>query len=524
MTLRIRIAVILIHLPIVGLAQAASPYFGIEVLDDQTNRGVPLVELTTPSHMRFVTDSAGLVAINDPALMDHKIFFSLSSYGYEYPKDGFGARGIALDVKPGEIKTLKIKRTNIAERLYRITGEGIYADSVMLGRTPPIKHPLINAEVTGQDSVLAPIYHGQIHYFWGDTAKQSYVLGHFKMSGAVADLPERGGLDPSVGIDLTYFIGPNGFSREMAPLPDKGCVWIDEPLVLKDESGKERMIAYGSLVEGLAKRLGRFLVIYNDEKDAFEKLKPVDEDAPLAPNGHSFRYTTGGTEYFYFAYPYPCIRVPATWKAVQDLKQYEGFTPLQPGKRYDKKSPPLERDGAGKLIFAWKKETPPLTSAQLNEIVEGGFAKRVELPHRMADATTGKPILVHGASVYFNDYRRKWIMLFVQIFGESMLGEVWYAESDNIEGPWDKAVKVATHDRAVSDEHGARREKMDFYNPCHHPFYDQQGGRIIYFEGTYTNTFSGNPAPTPRYEYNQLMYRLDLSDPRLKPAQQQPQQ
>jgi hypothetical protein len=246
----------------------------------------------------------------------------------------------------------------------------------------------------------------------------------------------------------------------------------------------------------------------------------VDEDAPLAPNGHSFRYTSGGTEYFYFAYPYPCIRVPATWKAVQDLSQYEGFTPLQPGKRYDKKSPPLERDATGKLIFAWKKETPPLTSAQLKEIVEGGFAKGEELPQRMADATTGKPILVHGASVYFNDYRKKWIMIFVQIFGDSMLGEVWYAESDKIEGPWEKAVKVATHDRAVSDEHGARHERMDFYNPAHHPFYDQQGGRIIYFEGTYTNTFSGNPAPTPRYEYNQLMYRLDLADPRLEPAQQ----
>ena len=41
------------------------------------------------------------------------------------------------------------------------------------------------------------------------------------------------------------------------------------------------------------------------------------------------------------------------------------------------------------------------------------------------------------------------------------------------------------------------------------------GGRIIYFEGTYTNTFSGNPQPTPRYEYNQMMYRLDLADERL---------
>ena len=36
------------------------------------------------------------------------------------------------------------------------------------------------------------------------------------------------------------------------------------------------------------------------------------------------------------------------------------------------------------------------------------------------------------------------------------------------------------------------------------------------FEGTYTTGFTDNKCPTPRYEYNQVMYRLDLSDPRLK--------
>ena len=44
----------------------------------------------------------------------------------------------------------------------------------------------------------------------------------------------------------------------------------------------------------------------------------------------------------------------------------------------------------------------------------------------------------------------------------------------------------------------------------------QQGGRIIYFQGTLVTTFSGNPYPTPRYNYNQILYRLDLADPRLK--------
>jgi hypothetical protein len=100
-------------------------------------------------------------------------------------------------------------------------------------------------------------------------------------------------------------------------------------------------------------------------------------------------------------------------------------------------------------------------------------------------------------------------MIAVQKDGkESHLGEVWYLEAKRIEGPWRKAVKVASH------------PKYSFYNPSHHAFFDQQGGRYIYFEGTYTETFSGNPVATPRYDYNQLMCRLDLDDPQLKAAQE----
>ena len=43
--------------------------------------------------------------------------------------------------------------------------------------------------------------------------------------------------------------------------------------------------------------------------------------------------------------------------------------------------------------------------------------------------------------------------------------------------------------------------------------------RLVYFEGTYVTTFSGNPVATPRYDYNQIMYRLDLADPRLRDVQ-----
>jgi hypothetical protein len=45
--------------------------------------------------------------------------------------------------------------------------------------------------------------------------------------------------------------------------------------------------------------------------------------------------------------------------------------------------------------------------------------------------------------------------------------------------------------------------------------FDRDGGRCVYFEGTYTHTFSGNPDATPRYDYNQVLYKLDLGDSRL---------
>ena len=46
---------------------------------------------------------------------------------------------------------------------------------------------------------------------------------------------------------------------------------------------------------------------------------------------------------------------------------------------------------------------------------------------------------------------------------------------------------------------------------------------MIYFEGTYATTFSRPDADaTPRYDYNQVMYRLDLSDPRLALPQRGP--
>ena len=128
-----------------------------------------------------------------------------------------------------------------------------------------------------------------------------------------------------------------------------------------------------------------------------------------------------------------------------------------------------------------------------------------ETPFRLRDVETKRFVRAHAGTVCWNAYRRRWVMIVAEQFGKSsMLGEIWYAEAEKPEGPWRDARKIVTHDR------------YSFYNPAQHPFFDQEGGRYIYFEGTYTTAFSREGEGTPRYEYNQIMYRLDLADRRLQ--------
>ncbi len=197
-------------------------YFTIAVVDEQTGRGVPLVELRTVNNAAWWTDSNGIVAFDEPGLMGQEVFFHVRSHGYEYPKDMFGNRGLKLKPTQGGSATIKLKRLNVAERLYRITGEGIYRDSVLVGGKVPIKQPLLNGRVMGQDTVIATPYRGKIYWFWGDTDRVDYPLGNFGASGATSELPGRGGLDPSVGVDLTYFVDDKGFSKPMCSLPGAG--------------------------------------------------------------------------------------------------------------------------------------------------------------------------------------------------------------------------------------------------------------------------------------------------------------
>jgi hypothetical protein len=486
-------------------AQAANPYFKIVVVDEQTGRGIPLVELETVHHVRYVTDSCGVVALNEPGLNDQDVFFFVRSHGYRFPEDAFHFRGTRLHVRAGASARIAMHRINLAERLYRITGEGIYRDTALVGEKSPLRQPLLNGQVAGQDTVEAIPYQGKIYWFWGDTSRPSYPLGNFATSGATSLAPAQGGLDPGVGIDLTYFVNAEGFCRSMAPLPDPGVVWIDALMTVRDADDRERLLTRYERLKELGKPLERGLMQFNDSTQTFEPIARYDLANPVTPQGHPFHRTVQGVDYLYFPTPYPNLRVRAALDDIKDLTRYEAYTPLVQGSGYQGVNSRIERDASGKPMWGWKRATAPVGPAQQSELIAAGKLKPEESPFALHDLDTGAPVEAHGGSVAWNAYRQRWIMICVQAGGTSYLGEVWYAEAEAPEGPWRAAKKIVTHDRYT------------FYNPTQHPFFDEQGGRTIYFEGTYTHQFTGTPetSPTPRYEYNQIMYRLDLADPRL---------
>jgi len=504
---RISLGAMVLLLPLAALADPpaetapAKHYAEIRVLDAATGRGVPLAELETVNGLTFVTDNAGRVAFHEPGLMGREVFFTVRSHGYEVKKDGFGIAGAKVTPKAGAVAEIKITRRNVAERLCRLTGEGLYRDSVLLGHKVPLSDSLNPGKVGGQDSVQAAVYKGKVYWFWGDTQRMDYPLGLFRMAGATTPTfdPKDQKSDPAGGIAFDYFVDPkSGFARAMMPLPERpeGVVWVFAPVVVPDERGAEKLVAHYSRRKGLEGEFEQGVAVFDDEKAIFAATKELPlKETWRRPSGHPITFEEGGTKWLLFGSPTPNVRVPATLKDVLDPEKYEAFTCLN-----ERRLPVI--GPAGVPTWHWQKQLPPLNSKTERSLLLSGKIKPQHARFYPADAANPNEVrarvALHSGSVRWNEYRKRWVLLAGQIDGTSQLGEVWYAEADHPTGPFARAVKVATHDRQT------------FYNVCHHAFLDRDGGRTIHFEGTYTNDFSGNPAKTPRYNYNQVLYRLDL--------------
>jgi hypothetical protein len=325
--------------------------------------------------------------------------------------------------------------------------------------------------------------------------------------GATSKLPADGGLDPERGVDLEYFKDEEGFARPTAKMAGEGPTWIGGLTVVKDAGGEERMFASYMKIRDHLRVYRRGLVRWDDRQNQFEHVADIPLDAAAFPHGHPLVHRNNAGEFVYYGDPFPVVRAPARAESVTDLSQYETFTCLKPGTRLknDRVEPDqLDRDSSGRLRWAWKKDAPRLTPREEARLVSDGAMQPDEARFQLRERPSDKPVLMHAGSVAWNDYRKRWVLVAHQWGGTSFLGEVWYADAKALEGPWENVRKIITH------------EKYSFYNVKQHPMLAKENGRVIFIEGTYTREFSGNADATPLYDYNQVMYRLDLADGRLR--------
>lgn len=439
-------------------AAAAEPC-RIEVTEHGTGRPVPLVELRTTHQARFVTDNAGVVALDAPELMGRETWFDVIGHGYGVPADGFGHRGVRLTPQPGATLRVEVRRTIIAQRLGRLTGAGIFAESRRLGGDPDWSE----SGVFGCDSVQTAVHRGRLFWAWGDTTLPGYPLGLFDMSGATTAVRPLASFEPPLRLRFEHFRDAEGRVRSVAKMPGDGPTWLSAYLSLPDRGSTPRLVATYQKIKPPLEAYEAGLCVWNDATENFERLRVVWSKSaatprpPPFPDGHPARWRDdAGREWVLFGNPFPVLRCPATFEAWQEPANWE-----------------------------------PLAA-----------------PANLVAAADGAPVKPHSGSLAWNAWRGRWVTVFMEAFGKpSTFGELWYAEADAPTGPWGRAVKVLSHDHYT------------FYNPRLHPEFTPTNSPVLFFEGTFTRQFTTPPAvPVPRHDYNQILYRLDLDDPRLAPA------
>jgi hypothetical protein len=454
---RLNLILCLAFFAMAAIAFAAAPC-RIEVVDKQNGWPVPLVQLRTTHNVTFVTDNAGVIALDAAELMGREVWFDVIGHGYEVKKDGFGMRGVRLKPEPGATLRVEVNRVNIAKRLGRSTGAGIFAESQKLGR----ELDWIESGVFGSDSVQNAAHRGKMFWAWGDTTLPHYPLGIFDMTSATTAIQPLASFEPPLRLKLDYFRAKDGKLRGVAKMPGEGPTWLSGYVSLPDKDGTSHLCATYIKVRNYLEAYESGLCVWNDRTEAFEQLRVLwtkseqSPRQPAAPDGHpSFWKDAQGREWILFGNPLPTLRCPATFAGWQDATKWEV---LEPQKSF-------------------------------------------------VSAKDGQPVKPHTGHIGWNGFRKRWVTVFMENGGKpSRLGDLWYAEADAPTGPWGKAVKILTHDNYT------------FYNPRLHPEFTSADSPILIFEGTYTAEFADRPVPTARYNYNQVLYRLDLDDAALGPA------
>src|SRR5205823_4442517 len=156
--------------------------------------------------------------------------------------------------------------------------------------------------------------------------------------------------------------------------------------------GRERMLCAYSRVKGLESTYERGLAVWNDQRELFESIKRVEVNEHRLPTGHPLAVKVDGVDYFYFALPYPPMRVRATWKDVINPDAYECFAPTNDG------TPP----------FTWRRNAQVLTLPEQMKRIKAGTMKQEDAWWQCRDVESGKIVVSGGGSVCWNDFKKKY--------------------------------------------------------------------------------------------------------------------
>lgn len=437
------------------LGLSAATAFGadvcrIEIVDKATGWPVPLVELRTTHGVAFVSDNSGLICLDAAELFDREVFFHLRGHGYGVAKDGFGYEGVRITPKAGGTERIEVDRRILARRIARLTGAGRWAESQKLGvpDLPP------ESGVFGCDTVQATRFHDQLFWLWGDTTLPHYPLGVFHSTAATSPLEVLADPHPPLAIDYQYFRDPEGRPRGVAKLPGDGPTWLSAMTSLVDSQGRERLVASYSKIEGHTAEHEVGLCVWDAGSSSFKVHRKLwskgEERPPRIPRGHPVRWKDpeSGKDWLLFGDPFPRLRCEPTFEAWENPA-------------------------------AWESLDAP----------------------RSVRSRDGGEIGVHRGSIAWSKARQRWVGIFTQSHGKpSALGEIWFTEAESPLGPWSPAIKVLSHDNYT------------FYNPRIDRELTPEDADFLLFEGTYTAEFADRAPPTPRYNYNQVLYRLDFAD------------
>ena len=429
----------------------------IEVVEKGTRWPVPLVELETVHGVKLVSDNAGLIAFDLPEAMGRETWCGVRGFGYGVPKDGFGNEGVRITPRPGTRLTLEVERRIVAKRLGRITGAGLFAESQKLGEHAD----WVEQGVVGCDSVQNAVLDGKVFWLWGDTSLARYPLGIFDGTAARTPLRPLDRLEPPVRIRFQYYKDAAGTPKPIARMAGSGPTWVTGMASVRDAAGTMRLVGTFTKIKPPLDAYKAGLCVWDADTEQFSEHKLIWErsDAaarrPPLPEGHAVEWTDpDGKSWLLFGNPFPAMRCPATFEAWSDPT-------------------------------TWRSVGSPAS-------LQSGDGTKVE---------------PHSGSIAWNAWRRRWVAIFMERFGKpSAFGELWYAEAASPLGPWGVAVKVVSHDNYT------------FYNPRIHPEFTAPDSSTLLFEATFTRQFADNPAPVARYDYNQVLYRLDLDDAALETA------